>query len=135
MITNLYDATPWPVDGALKRQSPGIAIIGRTWPELRLDRVPYLIGHILHDLADEYPIVLAAANYTVSNTGQLVCKVRLVGFLKKMMPISSVEWQSMGYFTHSFLSRYRDRGTFPTQYIECDRSGFYAMSLCPPKLT
>lgn len=67
---------PWPRARIMKRQSPDIAVVGRTWINLRHDRLSYLIGNILHDLADEYPVILTAVSYSVSEMDSLSALMR-----------------------------------------------------------
>ncbi len=124
MIPTPYKQIPWPCNNTFKRKAPGLAVEGRSWTHVELDRVPYLIGDIFNDLSPEYTVLGIAIDYTRDAKNHVTCTITITDFLIKLVALHAAEWQHLKHFTNAFIAVNEGR-EIPTQYIECEREGLY----------
>lgn len=119
----------WPSTSVFRRKAPGIAVIGRTWTNVHIDRIPHLIGEIFDDLDWRYPVIGLMISFSRNNGGKLSGTVTLTDMIKKLTEVHAVAWQHMPHLMNIYFTLNEENGMFPTIYIECDRSGLYWVAL------
>jgi len=118
-----FDIEPWPTSSdKIVRPAPGIAVVGRSWHGMQVERIAYLIGEIFADLPQNYDTVQIFADFKANKDGHLV-DISLAGLTNKLVEPHAMEWIHMKYFISAFLTANADKNPIPTILIECDRSG------------
>jgi len=124
-ITRQPSFTPWPKSEiTIRRTPPGLAVVGRTWPGVKPERIPYLVGDIFEGVSDDSTLQMLVDFEYFLDRG-LICAPTLTGITTKLVESHATSWEHMHYWLKAFETVNWDKRPMSTMLMEFDRSGLF----------